>query len=175
MLYKQGTKKLLQTLQPSGVDKENLVGTGRFHKHNSDPKILKPQFKTEVDVKSNENKSIVAKVNPSLYKKLIIEDLTSVVGPSEKYWEVTAEHRRKALEEVLEQNRKLLTIVMALEKENASCKKLLEQTTDLVNTLKEVLNEEYHKSIEDYVDDDISSITSNQINSTEDFSGSESE
>jgi len=40
------------------------------------------------------------------------------------------------LEEVLEQNRKLLTIVMALEEENTSCKKLLEQTTDLVNTLK---------------------------------------
>jgi len=43
----------------------------------SDPKISKPQFKTEVDVKS-ENKSLVAKVNPSLYKKLIIEDLTSI-------------------------------------------------------------------------------------------------
>jgi len=27
----KGTRKLLQTLQPSGVDKENLVGTGRFH------------------------------------------------------------------------------------------------------------------------------------------------
>jgi len=44
----------------------------------SDPKILKPQFKTEVDVKSEENKSVVAKVNPCLYKKLIIEDLTSI-------------------------------------------------------------------------------------------------
>jgi len=40
------------------------------------------------------------------------------------------------LEEVLEQNHKLLTIVMALGEENESCKKLLEQTTDLVNTLK---------------------------------------
>ncbi|CAI6352234.1 unnamed protein product [Macrosiphum euphorbiae] len=175
MFYKKGTRKLLRTLQPSGVDKENIVETGRFHKHDSDPKILKPQFKTEVDVKSNENKSIVAKVNPSVYKKLIIEDLTSIVGPSEKYWEVTAEHRRKALGEVLEQNCKLLTMVMALEEENASCKKLLEQTTDLVNTLKEVLNEEAHKSTEDYVDNDISSINSNQINSNDDFSGSESE
>jgi len=60
----------------------------------------------------------------------------TLVGPSEKYWEVTAEHRRKALGEVLEQNCKLLTMVMALEEENASCKKLLEQTTDLLNTLK---------------------------------------
>jgi len=135
----------------------------------SDPKTLKPLFKTEVEVKSDEKKSIVSKVNPSLYKKLIIEDLTSIgmhlliifftwqffinnvilitykfnhskfvilVGPSEKYWEVIAERRRKALEDVLEQNRKLHAIVIALEEENASCKKLLEQTTDLVNTLK---------------------------------------
>lgn len=58
-----------------------------------------------------------------------------LVGPSEKYWEVIAERRRKALEDVLEQNRKLHAIVIALEEENASCKKLLEQTTDLVNTL----------------------------------------
>jgi len=33
MLYKKGTRKFLQTLQPSGVDKENLVGTGRFREH----------------------------------------------------------------------------------------------------------------------------------------------
>jgi len=43
----------------------------------SDPKILKTQFKTEVEVKSEERKTGVAKVNPTLYKKLIIEDLTS--------------------------------------------------------------------------------------------------
>lgn len=175
MSNKKGTRKFLQTLQPSGGDKENLVGTGRFHDNNADPKILKPQLKTEVEFKSDEKKSVVAKINPSLYKKLIIEDLTSIAGPSEKYWEVIAERRRKALEDVLEQNRKLHTIIMALEEENASCKKLLEQTTDLVNTLKEVLNDEEDKSTEEYVDDDISSIDSNQINSNNDFSGSESE
>lgn len=59
-----------------------------------------------------------------------------LAGPSEKYWEVIAERRRKALEDVLEQNLKLHSVVMALEEENASCKKLLEETTDLVNTLK---------------------------------------
>ncbi|CAI6343068.1 unnamed protein product [Macrosiphum euphorbiae] len=172
---KGGPRKFLQTLQPSGGDKENLVGTGRFREHNSDTKISKPQFKTEVEVKSNEKKCLFSKVNPSQYKKLIIEDLTSTNGPSEKYWEVIAERRRKALEEVLEQNRKLHTIIMALEEENTSCKKLLEQTTDLVNTLKEVLNEEDDKSTEDNVDNYISSINSNQINSNNDFSGSESE
>jgi len=63
-------------------------------------------------------------------------ELAILAGPSEKYWQVIAERRRKALEEVLEQNRKLHNLVLALEDENASCKKSLEQTTDLVNTLK---------------------------------------
>jgi len=61
--------------------------------------------------------------------------LTILAGPSEKYWEVIAERRRKALEEVLEQNSKLHTLIMALEEENTSCKKSLEQTTNLLNTL----------------------------------------
>ncbi|KAE9536599.1 hypothetical protein AGLY_007001 [Aphis glycines] len=169
----KGTRKLLQTLQPSGVDKENLVGTGRFHETNPDPKILKPQIKTEIEVKSKEKKSGLAKINPSLYNKLIVEDLTSTAGPSEKYWQVIAERRRKALEEVLEQNRKLHNLVLTLEDENASCKKLLEQTTDLVNTLKDVLNEDI-KPTED-VDDGNLSIGSMQPNSNNDFSCSESE
>jgi len=38
---------------------------------------LKPQIKTEVEVKSKEKKSGLAKINPSLYNKLIVEDLTS--------------------------------------------------------------------------------------------------
>ncbi|CAI6363776.1 unnamed protein product [Macrosiphum euphorbiae] len=140
--HKKGSpRKFLQTLQPSGGDKENLVGTCRFHEHNSDPKMKK--------MKKN--------------------------GPNEKYWEVIADRRRKVLEEVLEQNRKLHTIVMALEEENTCCKKLLKQITDLVNTLKEVLNEEDDKSTEFNVDNYISSINSNQINSNDDFSGSESE
>lgn len=57
-------------------------------------------------------------------------------GPSEKYWQVIAERRRKALEEVIEENHKLHALVKALEEENASCKNLLEQTTDIVNFLK---------------------------------------
>lgn len=171
----KGTRKLLQTLQPSGVDKENLVGTGRFHETNPDHKILKPQSKTEVEVKSKEKKSGLAKINPSLYNKLIVEDLTSTAGPSEKYWQVIAERRRKALEDVLEQNRKLHNLVLTLEDENASCKKLLEQTTDLVNTLKDVLNEDNKPTSEDDVDDDNLSTGLMQPNSNNDFSCSESE
>jgi hypothetical protein len=37
---------------------------------------------------------------------------------------------------VLEQNRRLHSVIIALEEENATCKHLLDQTTDLVNTLK---------------------------------------
>jgi len=57
-------------------------------------------------------------------------------GPSQKYWRVIAERRRKALEELLEENQRLQIVVGALENENLSCKQLLETTTDLVNTLK---------------------------------------
>lgn len=67
---------------------------------------------------------------PSLYNLFIL------AGPSEQYWEVMAERRRKALEEVIEENRQLREIVSALEEENNSCKTLLESTTDLVNALK---------------------------------------
>lgn len=44
----------------------------------STDKISKPPVKTEVEVNSKDNKSLIAKVNPSLYKKLIIDDLTSI-------------------------------------------------------------------------------------------------
>lgn len=47
-----------------------------------------------------------------------------------------AERRRKALEEVLEHNRKLYDLAKALEDENLSCKKLLEHSTGVVNALK---------------------------------------
>ncbi|XP_015367378.1 PREDICTED: geminin-like [Diuraphis noxia] len=178
MVNKKGTRKCLQTLQPSGVDKENLVGTGRFHENKPDPKISKPQFETEVDVKTDENKSVVdAKAKPSLYKKLIIQDLNNIVGPStsEKYWEVVAERRRKALEEVLEQNSKLHTLITALKEENSSCKKSLEKTTNLLNTLNEVIKKKDDKSAEDYVDNDNSSINSDEIIRSDDFCDSESE
>jgi geminin len=44
----------------------------------STDKISKSPVKTEIEVNSKDNKSVIAKVNPSLYKKLIIDDLTSV-------------------------------------------------------------------------------------------------
>lgn len=63
-------------------------------------------------------------------------NLFLIAGPSEKYWEVIAERRRKALEEVVEENQRLHALITALEEENKSCKTLLENSTDLINTLK---------------------------------------
>ncbi|CAH1733111.1 geminin-like [Aphis gossypii] len=139
---KKGMRKFLHNLQPSSAGKENLVGAGRTPQDIAiDGKTIKsePNFdETEVCVQET---SSVSKVNPSLYQKLLTEDLTSVAGPSEKYWEVIAERRRKALEEVLEENEKLQAMIIALEEENKTCKLLIENTTELVNTLKQVMNE----------------------------------
>jgi len=49
---------------------------------------------------------------------------------------VIAERRRKALKEVIEENHRLHDVLVALEEENMSCKKLIEESTELVNTLK---------------------------------------
>ncbi|XP_050439448.1 geminin-like [Adelges cooleyi] len=147
---KKGPRKCLQTLQP-GADfiknKENLVGSGRSQEKLKDLKKAKPLKKLELeislnDMKSKENEMSLSKTNPNLYKKLVFEDLVSTVGPSEKYWEVIAERRRKALQNALKENQRLKATVMALSGENVSCKRLLEETTDLVNTLKEILEDE---------------------------------
>ncbi|XP_060844231.1 geminin-like isoform X1 [Rhopalosiphum padi] len=139
---KKGMRKFLRNLQPSSEGKENLVGAGRTLQDMAiEGKTTKPEpnfDETEVCVTET---STVAEMNESLYKQLLTEDLTSKAGPSEKYWEVIAERRRKALEEVLEANEKLQAMVNALEEENKTCKQLIENTTDLVNTLKQVINE----------------------------------
>lgn len=138
-------RKFLKTLQPSSDGKENLVGAGRTLQDVAvDNRTVKPDqvfSKVEISVKDSNESFSIAQVNASQYKKLIIEDLTTTAGPSQKYWEVIAERRRKALEEVLKENQRLHTIVTTLEEENMSCKKLIEETTDLVNTLKEIINE----------------------------------
>lgn len=59
-----------------------------------------------------------------------------IAGPSEKYWEVISERRRKALLEALEEHRQLQAAAIALEEENLSLGVLVDHTTHLVNTLK---------------------------------------
>jgi len=59
-----------------------------------------------------------------------------IAGPSEKYWEVVSERRRKALLEALEEHQRLQAVAIALEEENLSLGVLVDNTTHLVNTLK---------------------------------------
>jgi len=59
-----------------------------------------------------------------------------IAGPSEKYWEVISERRRKALLEALEEHERLQAAAIALEEDNSSLEVLMDSTTDLVNTLK---------------------------------------
>lgn len=58
------------------------------------------------------------------------------VGPSEKYWTIIAERRRKVLAAVIKEHQRLNTVIIALEEENMCCKQLLENTTVLVRALK---------------------------------------
>lgn len=59
-----------------------------------------------------------------------------IAGPSEKYWEVISERRRKALLEALEEHQRLQALAMALEEENLSLGVSVDNTTHIVNILK---------------------------------------
>ncbi|XP_022172705.1 geminin-like [Myzus persicae] len=130
-------RKFLHNLQPSSTAKESLVGGGRTQRDmaiNGKPE----QTFNETEALATETPSVVS----SLYMKLLTEDLTSSDGPSEKYWQVLSERRRKALSEALEEQQRLQATAIALEEENLSLEVLIDNTTDLVNTLKEMMNEE---------------------------------
>ncbi|XP_062538244.1 geminin isoform X2 [Armigeres subalbatus] len=73
--------------------------------------------------------------------QITIEDLTSLEGPSEQYWEVLAERRRLALEESLAENQELYEKVGALEEELNLSKEMLAEARNLVEVLTELLQE----------------------------------
>ncbi|VVC24146.1 Geminin/Multicilin [Cinara cedri] len=151
--YKKRMRKFLQNLQPSNGGKENLIGAGRNLQDNMDN--VKPVQINEVEVKPKEktHNSSPAKGKSSLYRKLILEDLTSTAGPSEKTWEVIAEHRRKALAKAIEENQQLFALVIDLKEENTCCNTLLENSTDLVKTLTGMINENDFQSNDTSSDD----------------------
>ncbi|XP_060857555.1 uncharacterized protein LOC132935113 [Metopolophium dirhodum] len=133
-------RKFLNNLQPLSSDKESLMGARRTPQDMAiEGKSSKPdQTFDKTEVHANETSSVVS----SLYIELLTEDLTSEAGPSEKYWEVISERRRKALLEALEEHERLQAAAIALEEENWSLEVLMDSTTDLVNTLKEMINKE---------------------------------
>lgn len=58
-----------------------------------------------------------------------------LAGPSENYWEILAERRRIALGKALQENRELHERIAALEAENEQCKKILEESKTVIDTL----------------------------------------
>lgn len=69
------------------------------------------------------------------------EDLTSLEGPSQQYWEVLAEKRRLALEESLSENMELYEKLSSLEEELSTSKQMLQESRNLVEVLTELLQE----------------------------------
>ncbi|XP_058831389.1 geminin isoform X2 [Topomyia yanbarensis] len=69
------------------------------------------------------------------------EDLTSLEGPSEAYWQILAERRRQALEESLAENMELHEKVGTLEEELNLSREMLEEARNLVEVLTEMLQE----------------------------------
>lgn len=57
-------------------------------------------------------------------------------GPSEAFWEVIAERRRKALEETLNENTFLHEKIELLQRENELLKRNLSEATEIIEGLK---------------------------------------
>ncbi|KAL1457482.1 hypothetical protein WDU94_007709 [Cyamophila willieti] len=127
-----GSRRFLQTLQHSSVDKENLVGGGNKMKdvnteNEKQTKVITPSTKNKGDKASHQTASLK-------------DDLTNDV-PSEHYWKLLAEKRRVALEESLKENETLHNKVKLLEEENSVVKDMLKEATELVQTLTEIVQE----------------------------------
>ncbi|XP_054290822.1 geminin-like isoform X1 [Macrosteles quadrilineatus] len=133
-------RKSLHPLQIAAGDKENLVGAGRMPSTTGekDGKILSLNSKNSNSSPKKEKQ----KVNKVADKKIAIEhDLTSEEGPSEQYWELLAETRRKALEKALIENQQLHEKLQNLTEEKDKYKSLLDEAQMIIDTLNEIIGE----------------------------------
>ncbi|KAL4135071.1 hypothetical protein QTP88_006728 [Uroleucon formosanum] len=162
---KKDMRKFLHNLQPSSSGKERLVGAGRTPQDiaiDSKSSIPEQTF-GKMEEHAKETSSVVS----ALYLKVLTEDLTSEAGPSEKYWEVISERRKKALLVALEEHRQLQAAAIALEEENLSLAVLVDNTTHLVNTFKEMISEETSDDNHDISDDNHDTSDDNRDTSDE--------
>ncbi|XP_043499171.1 geminin-like isoform X2 [Polistes fuscatus] len=154
-------KKSLHDLQPTAVDKENLVGGGRTIKGDSS---IKDALKKDIEsttkkpkITKQKHKNVICKnkaVQTSRGEliQIEIEDLTSEAGPSENYWQVLAERRRIALHDALDENKILHDRIATLQEENRLCNEMLNETRALVEVLQEMIEDDsngIHNSLED--------------------------
>lgn len=129
---RSGTRRFLQTLQHSAVDKENLVAGGNM----KDVTVDNDTSLAKATTQSSKNKADKGSNAIASMKN----DLTTD-APSENYWEQVAEKRRLALEEALKENKTLHSKVKLLEEENEIVKTMMKEATELVETLTEIVQE----------------------------------
>lgn len=100
------------------------------------------EMKRKKMVQSQSSQTSPEKTSASGSKPAITEeDLTSLEGPSQQYWEVLAEKRRLALEESLSENMELYEKISSLEEELSTSKQMLQESRNLVEVLTELLQE----------------------------------
>lgn len=134
----KGFRKLLQPLQVSATDKENLVGAGR-----SAPLkdvLEKPGSKQKETREIEKPAKTTITIDKPIKSAITIEDLTSDT-PSANYWELKCKQLTKSLEETLTENRVLHERIKLLEEENELCKQQLYETAEIVTCLTEIINE----------------------------------
>ncbi|XP_055640203.1 geminin isoform X2 [Toxorhynchites rutilus septentrionalis] len=145
------SRKMLKEVQNvTAMNKENVVKAAKLPVFLAHKELTKKLFPEQLDGQEHKRKKLVQSQSsqtspgksPSEAKKCITEeDLTSLEGPSQYYWEVLAERRRVALEESLTENAQLYDKVNDLEEELNTSKQMLEEARNLVEVLTEMLQE----------------------------------
>ncbi|XP_028032187.1 geminin-like [Bombyx mandarina] len=112
------------------VDKDLLAG----RKKGSIKEYFSPR--NIVTKKKNSSKSIQVNLD-----KWISENDLCLEVPSETYWKVVAEKRRKALAEALNENEILHKSLSLLTEENLKYKKLLDEANSFIEVCKELMSD----------------------------------
>ncbi|XP_044760077.1 geminin [Coccinella septempunctata] len=121
----KNTRRTLCVLQQAATDKENLVGRSRPEKSiKLSSEIIKHTTFSDKGVQTD---AVVTAA-----------DLTSD-DPGVDYWRRLAEKRAEDLDNSFRENEKLKADIEALQEENKICKAMLEESTTLVEILKEEL------------------------------------
>lgn len=145
-------RKLLKDVQnvPT-MDKENVGKAIKLPTFSHKKKALISDALEAIELKRKKTTSVQSQFTQTSPEKkqttvtkpqIPIEDLTTLEGPSEQYWEVLAERRRLALEESLAENQELYEKVNALEEELKQSKEMLDEARNLVEVLTEILQED---------------------------------
>lgn len=149
----RNSRKLLKEVQNvSAMNKENVAKLGKLpafliHKELAKKTLFSSDSLDTVEQKRKKvvhtQSSQTSPTKETVVAKLTVteEDLTSLEGPSQQYWEVLAEKRRLALEESLSENLELYEKVSSLEEELNTSKQMLQEARNLVEVLTEMLQE----------------------------------